>query len=855
MTKVTGTKRVRASLLGLAWVLAGIVCALGQDSATASSSRPELRSAEALYLALKSAALDKTRVYNIREASLDHAALHITLDDGTIAFTQDVAGHVTGAFFEGEGEVLLIPPNQVERGSMALFTGAAILEEKFGTAYFRFNDGTFTELQPFLRTAENAGDFVTTWNSTAANLAQTDALRLLQTFSQWLPVRGTPNEKSAETDKDDHFLHARVQGNKLGGFDLYYDSTAIEQIVVGQLKTAEGSSYYDVWTSFTVGVPGVPHEAIDAARVEQGTSAVEISDYQIHARVTPPTELDADATLQLQVRRGGRRTVLFQLSRFLRVERVEADGYPVEFIHNETLEGTQLARHGDDLVAVVFPESLRTNQIIKLRFVYAGDVLSDAGSGLLYVGARGNWYPNRGLAMAQFDLEFRYPAGWTLLATGKRVDTPSDKKPGPYADENEQFSHWISERPVPLAGFNLGKYERAVAHAGDVTVETYAAANVERSFPKAPEVPIFDPRHLIDRLRLPTFPPLLQPPPPSPAKNAQTVADTSARAINFFARSFGPFPYSSLKLTQMPGELSQGWPGIVFLSSFAFLAEPERAALHMNPIDRIENDVVIAHETAHQWWGDLVTWNSYRDQWLLEALANYSSLMLLEANDPAKFRLLMDNYRNALLEKQKSGAFLMEAGPVTLGSRLSCSRFPKGYEAISYGRGTWLFHMLRGMTIDGERKAGVSAKTSDDPFLRTLRKVREQSQGKAISSRELLQAFEDEMPRSVWYEGKKSLDWFYEGWISGTAIPRIDLKNVKYTDAGGSTAVTGTILQKDASDQLVTPIPIYAVLARKNVLLGRVFAEGPETGFRLSAPAGTRKLVVDPNQTLLIRTH
>ncbi len=39
----------------------------------------------------------------------------------------------------------------------------------------------------------------------------------------------------------------------------------------------------------------------------------------------------------------------------------------------------------------------------------------------------------------------------------------------------------------------------------------------------------------------------------------------------------------------------------------------------------------------------------------------------------------------------------MEAGPVTLGMRLLSSRFPEGYEAILYGRGTWLFHMLRSM--------------------------------------------------------------------------------------------------------------------------------------------------------------
>ncbi len=136
---------------------------------------------------MRSVGLDKSRVYNIRDVTLDRAAFHITFDDGTIAFTEDVAGHVTGAFFEGEGEVLLSPPDQAERASMALFTGAAILEERFATAYFRFNDNTFAELKPALRPADHSEEFVTQWNSTAHNLAEIDALRLLLSFSKFLP--------------------------------------------------------------------------------------------------------------------------------------------------------------------------------------------------------------------------------------------------------------------------------------------------------------------------------------------------------------------------------------------------------------------------------------------------------------------------------------------------------------------------------------------------------------------------------------------------------------------------------------------------------------------------------------------
>jgi len=141
---------------------------------------------ESLYLKLRTAGLDKSQVYQIREAALDRASLHITLDDGTIAFTENVGGHITGAFFKGYGEILLAPPNKVERDSMALFTGGAILEEGFSTAYFRFNDDVYRELQPHLRSVENPDAFASEWNLTARTMAEQDALRLLLTMSESL---------------------------------------------------------------------------------------------------------------------------------------------------------------------------------------------------------------------------------------------------------------------------------------------------------------------------------------------------------------------------------------------------------------------------------------------------------------------------------------------------------------------------------------------------------------------------------------------------------------------------------------------------------------------------------------------
>lgn len=807
---------------------------------------------------LYNAGLDPGRVFRVRNSSLDRPAIHITLEDGTIAFTQDVMGKITGAFFEGDGEVLLVPPNEVERKSMSLFTGMAILEERFSSAYFRFNDDTAAELQPGLRAPQDAEEFVARWNDTARALAHPDSMRLLSTFSKMLPVTAAETTKAspgAKVDPGDRVLHARLQGNKLGAFDIFFDATAGEQVEAGQARIGgDGTSYFNVWTSFVVddleknSIAEEDSPPPLTAGTEPPEDPVRARSYVINARVKPPKELEAEVHLRLKVLRSGPRDLVFELSRFLQIQTVESDGRPVEFIQNPALEGTQLARSGNDLVAVILPEAARKGQEINLRFVYAGAVLAEAGPGLLYVGERGTWYPNRGLAMADFDLTFRYPPGWTLVATGKTV--PVAEQTG----SEDQVSRWISERPIPVAGFDLGKYVRAATSVGNVIVETYATVGVERDFPKSSPT-------IIERTTPSLRPGIINPPPsiplaPSPARNAMDVAEATAQAIRYYAERFGPFPYSKLALTQLPGRESQGWPGLIFLSSYAFLTSEEREVLHMSAHALVDQQIP-AHEAAHQWWGDLITWSTYRDQWFSEGLANYCALLRLQEKNPAGFRQVMEKYRQDLVEKDKDGKLPKDAGPVTLGNRLLSSEFPQAYQVISYGRGTWLFHMLRSMLQDAaaqDERRETKERGEDEPFLRSLRKLRERYEGKSITTRELLGVFAEDMPTSLRYQGKASLDWFLDGWVNGTSLPRLELQSVKFAPKANAIIVTGVIRQKDAPEDMVTSVPLYAVVPGKApTLLGRVFADGAESSFRLSAPVGTHKILLDPNETIL--TH
>lgn len=792
-----------------------------------------------LYRALRTNGLDPSRVYRVRDAQVDIEDIHLTLNDGIIALLEPVAGHTTGAFFAGDGEVLVVPPTQVERESLALHTGQAVLEERFTTAYFRLSDAFTDRILAAARgPAEDAGSYIEKWDPAARSMSDIDALHLLAVLT-----------RAPSAAQDRHVFHARLAGTRLGTFDVCLDTAYHEQVFLGQSNEAEGRSYYDIWTAFPMrsarGVRSAAQTREQPAS-ELGRRDIEVRRYTLDARVEPPHQLEADATLDGDVVEGGGRVLLFQLSRYLRISSVDSGGTPLEFIQNEALEGGELARRGNDVVAVLLPQPLVAGQKVKLRFRYSGPVMTEAGGGLMYVGARGIWYPNQELAMADYDLRFTYPAAWTLVATGKRV---SEQEAAGLKE-----SHWVSERPIPMAGFNLGEYVSSTAKAGGTVVESFAGKGMESAFRSRQQVVGGDrrtPASLVETR-------------PVPAAHAPLVAEDAAHAIDFLSARIAPFPYSSLALTQVPGPNSMGWPGLIFLSGFVYLSPEERSGLALDPAYEITyRRLMLDHEVTHEWFGDAVMRRGYRDDWITEGLANYFGLLMMEKDHAADFRTVLNHYRERLLSKASTGRQIKDAGPVTLGTRLFSSRVPSAYETVLYGRGTWLFHMLREIMrpLDCAKNGSGCELGSDELFFRTLRQLYLSHQGRSLSTAELEKAFEEVLPEGG-YEGKKSLAWFFQGWVNGTAIPRLELTSVHLTPRAGKMNATATLLQHDAPNNLVTRVPVYAqVMVRpspgapeqeKLVYVAPAFADGAETSLRFSAlPGGTRKLVLDPYHTVL----
>jgi len=778
--------------------------ALGNISAWGQAAPPQ-SGAVALYRELLNPTFDAKDVYQVREVSIMMEDLHISISDGTIGFVREVNGRITGAMFEGMGEVLLVPPNRAERTSLALFTGSAVLEQRFQSAYLRFaDDKIVNNLRAGLRGhAEDAQEFVNRWQQPALLLARGDALPILQVM--------TSAPQSAAS-----FLHLRIGGTTAGIIDVFFDSNGSEQISVAQATVVNNVAYYDTWTSF-------PMRSVREASGQEDPATranFEVSDYKLRVNVQPPTDLSADAEFTLIPQRSGLRTLILELSRYLRLTDVRVNGAPAEYIQNEAISGSDLSRRGDDLIGVVMPEALEKGRPVKLQFKYSGPVMFNAGGDVIYVGARGTWYPNVGPAFSNFDITFECPSDWQVVGTGKQVSST--------VAEGKRTTHFVTTKPIGRAGFNLGKFVAASATSGAVEIHAYGAKTVEQSLAGAEAR--FGKK-------------------PDPARETQQIADQAANTVQFLSSELDPFPYLNLEITQLPGMLSQSWPGLIYLSSTAFLTPDERRALGVRDpyVELLLSRLMLTHETAHQWWGDAVDWVSYRDEWIVEALANYSALVLLEKQHPGDMRTALTYYRGELLRETRNG-IIAEAGPVTLGHRLTSSRFPDAYERVLYGRGTWLIHMLRTML----REAGGG--DSDAVFFSALKGLLAAAPNHKISTLDLQRAFEQVMPPSLAYEGHKSLDWFFDSWVNGDSIPQFTLDSVHMTPAAHKLKVTGTILQDHAAKDMVTAVPLYAVDAEgKSRFLAFVFADDAKTEFTVTAPASTKQILLDPEETLLRR--
>jgi hypothetical protein len=777
--------------------------------------------------ALNALRVNSQEVYTIRDLDFRYDALHFTLIQGQLAFLEPFQGKIVGAVFSGRGHILAAPHDPVEKASLARFLSAPILDQRFSRVYLRFDGDAGADLLARLKQSgvtpapdPSVGD---DWNEAVAKLNPPQSLRILMDL---LADHPTP------------YFYAGILGDTSGAFDALVDDRRPEQVMVGQPKAVNGETFYDIWASFF------------RMGAQESLPAFAAESYSLDTIVQPDLELAGKADLTLHALREGERVIPLELSNLLRVESVQDEsGRPLEFFQSEPTVRHDIASRGDDSVNVVLPDAPQNGKQFHLRMAYRGKVISNAGNGAYFVGEHGSWYPHViGIdSFTAFDLNFRWPRQLQLVATGQKLDE--------HEDGDWRVAHWHSEKPIFAAGFNLGAYRVVNVDSTGLKVDLYANAQLNQAMqPKSRQGEILSPIPKMGPLgnTVPSYDasvPVVNPA-AGAAVDLHTLGDQIGQAIQFFSRYGGPFPFSHLEVSQIPGDFGQGWPELLYLPTFSFLSPEAQSHVGLNTMRQQHfSQIVPYHEVAHQWWGNLVTWHSYRDQWICEGLANYIALLFSDSRKDTAHSLdtWLVRYRDDLTLRLpgKEDESVDSAGPLALGFRLNSSLTPTGYQQIVYAKATWVFQMLRMMLREPQ------AKDPDGRFVALLHSLAVSHRDGALSTDELQRAVEKVMLPSMDLEGGHSMSWFFDEYVRGTGIPHY---KVDFTaqHSGDQFVVKGTLHQSGVSRDFIAAVPLYASsTGGRPIFLGRVVTNGEETSFRFVTRADPKKIIIDPELTLL----
>ena len=196
--------------------------------------------------------------------------------------------------------------------------------------------------------------------------------------------------------------------------------------------------------------------------------------------------------------------------------------------------------------------------------------------------------------------------------------------------------------------------------------------------------------------------------------------------LQFYERKFGPYPYESLSIIHRIWKESGGHSP----ASFIVLNQlPRIEGVRLERIDSPVNltrwsEYYLAHEIAHQWWGQGVTWDRHHDHWISEGMAQFSTILYLrEKYGESAFSNILKKMSRWTEKKAKWG-------PIIFGSRISHFDF-FAFQSIIYNKSSLVLNMLKDLLGDEVFFRGVkeffdrnkyqAARTSD--FIATLSKI------------------------------------------------------------------------------------------------------------------------------------
>lgn len=319
---------------------------------------------------------------------------------------------------------------------------------------------------------------------------------------------------------------------------------------------------------------------------------------------------------------------------------------------------------------------------------------------------RALWYPQPAdNDYAEAELHLDVPEGWFVVGSGEYAE-------GGLRD-GRQHATYVLRRPgkylTALVGRLAASGER---QAGDVRLQAYATA-----------------------LRRGEAPGMLE---------------RAAEILEFYTGIFGPCPYPTLNVVLLQGQAPGGHspPGMIVLTSRSPF---QRERLAEDPANF--DDVpwfFLAHELAHQWWGQGVGGQNYRERWLSEGMAQYAAALWVQHTRGER------TFRGVLRRLARWALRAGPAGPIQLGFRLGhLQRDPQIYRAIVYDKGAYVLHMLRGLV-------------GDESFFRSLRTFQERERFTKAGTDDLREVMEEVSGRD--------LKPYFEAWVHGTDVPALSVE-------------------------------------------------------------------------------
>src|ERR1700752_1447281 len=770
------------------------VSAVAQE-ATASKEKD-------LYNQLKAFSLSGS-VMELKGVVLKRVRTQITLD-GTVYLSQPVDGKITGAVFIGEGKFFAEPPsNDFEKANVKRLLGTEIIESDFKTAIFRFTDNTAVQ---FGELSANG-----TPNDRAQKLARETDERMLRETGANLPARLAISLLNAENPG---FFFAAFDGGKRGRFSMLLDyqnriPAANFDINAGEkgLLWSYNSDVYnaEVWLAFY----SDEDYARNAVEYSDANDQITIKHYRMEVDVRSPKDrLQLNAHIEALPLQPNVRAIAFRIGEGLgefENQRLKKQ-LRITSVRRGDAEVAAVQENWEGGFTVLLPAALKANEKLELDMKLEGDFMRDAEvvNDCYYPRSNTSWYPRHGyLNRSTFDLTFRHPKRLHVASVGARTSEESDAE-----DKDALVSKYQMPLPVSFVTFALGPFKRY----NDSIKWEKGNAPTPLEFNSLPG----------DYL---------------PIKEDFILAELN-NSVRYFTVLFGAYPYPAFGAAFHPFGFGQGFPSLLMIP----------------PADRASKYTYqfIAHETAHQWWGNIVAWRSYRDQWLSEGFAEYSGILYtgLRESPGAKNELLgrlRSSLKDAPITTTGIGkGRLVDVGPIILGHRLNTSKTLGAYQALIYNKGALVLRMLHFMLSNPNTGDG-------QPFFYMMTDFVQRYRNQTASSDDFRAVANEHFARSAIAKkyGMTNLNWLFYQSVYETALPSYELQYKLEDQPDGKILISGTITQQNAPENWVMILPVKLSFGGKQEAMGTVLVQGPSSPFQIKLPMRPNKVELDPDRWIL----